>query len=326
MIPGLCLCLVGLVAATDGLALPVDAPPGPATPVSATDGTDATDATDAALALATTLDRIGRVLAPVMVNGRGPFRFVLDTGANRSVLSPRVTDDLGLTPSLDAPIQVHGVTGTAVLPTVLVGEIRAGNLSVVRSKRMPVLSGPVLAGADGILGIEGLSRSRIDIDFENGTVTIARSRGIPAAEGMRVVPVTLRHRGLLVADARVGGVQVKAIIDTGAERTLGNLALLAALDPARAKRIAVSTVHGATPELTEGTAFIAPTITLGAIELEDLEVTFGELHVFKLWDLADRPALLIGMDLIGTVRRLGIDYRRREVQVMPWPRATAAGG
>ncbi len=319
LFPGLCLCLVGFAAAADGLASPDVNPMEPALPA------EPTDATDAALALSTTLDRIGRVLAPVMVNGRGPFRFVLDTGANRSVLSPRVTDAVGLTPSLETPIQVHGVTGTAVLPTVFVDEIRAGNLSVVRGKRMPVLSGPVLADADGILGIEGLSRSRIDIDFENGTVTIARSRGVPAGEGMRVVPVTLRHRGLLVTDAQVGGVRVKAIIDTGAERTLGNLALLAALDPARAKRIAAATVHGATPELTEGTAFIAPTITLGAIELEDLEVTFGELHVFRLWDLVDRPALLIGMDLIGTVRRLGIDYQRREVQVMPWPRAAEAG-
>jgi predicted aspartyl protease len=261
-----------------------------------------------------------------MVNGRGPFRFVLDTGANRSVLSPRVTDATGLTPSLETPIRVHGVTGTAVLPTVLVDEIRAGKLSVVRAKRMPVLSGPVLADADGILGIEGLSRSRIDIDFENGTVTIARSPGTPADEGMRVVPVTLRHGGLLIADARVGGVRVKAIIDTGAERTLGNMALLAEIDPARARRIAAATVHGATAELTQGTSFIAPPIRLGSIVLEDLEVTFGELHVFRLWDLQERPALLIGMDLIGTVRRFSIDYRRKEVHVMPWPRASEQGG
>lgn len=320
VLPGLCLCLIGWAAAAEGVA------PADIGPEETSAPAEWSDATEEALALATRIDRIGRVLAPVMVNGRGPFRFVLDTGANRSVLSPRVTAAVGLAPSLETPIQVHGVTGTAVLPTVFVDEIRAGNLSVVRGKRMPVLSGPVLADADGILGIEGLSRSRIDIDFENGTVTIARSRGEPAGEGMRIVPVTLRHRGLLVADARVGGVRVKAIIDTGAERTLGNLALLAALDPARARRIAAATVHGATPELTEGTAFIVPTITLGAIELDDLEVTFGELHVFQLWDLADRPALLIGMDLIGTVRRLGIDYRRREVQVIPWPRAAEAGG
>ena len=36
----------------------------------------------------TRLDRIGRVMTPVMVNGKGPFRFVIDTGASRSTLAP----------------------------------------------------------------------------------------------------------------------------------------------------------------------------------------------------------------------------------------------
>jgi len=94
---------------------------------------------------------------------------------------------------------------------------------------------------------------------------------------MRIVPVTLRHGGLLLAEAWVGGVRFKAVIATGAERTLGNLVLLAALDLARAREVAAAT------------------------------------------------ALLIGMDLIGTVRRLSIDYRCRDVQVMPWPHAAEPG-
>ena len=70
-------------------------------------------------AVPTRRDRVGRVLAPVLVNGQGPFRFILDTGANRSVLSQRVLTAVGLALAADGPsIAVHGVTGTAVLPAV----------------------------------------------------------------------------------------------------------------------------------------------------------------------------------------------------------------
>ena len=75
------------------------------------------------------------------------------------------------------------MTSTAVLRTVLLDDMRTDSVVLVRSRRMPVLSGPVLADADGILGIKGLSRFRIDIDLEHGTETIARSPGVSAEGG-----------------------------------------------------------------------------------------------------------------------------------------------
>lgn len=38
--------------------------------------------------VATDRDKAHRVTAPVMLNGRAPYEFVVDTGANRSVVSP----------------------------------------------------------------------------------------------------------------------------------------------------------------------------------------------------------------------------------------------
>lgn len=288
------------------------------TSVGSVDGGSAASAGQgSSYAIRTNLDHAGRVLAPVTINGHGPFRFILDTGANRSVLSPDVVEALGISPSPDVQVEVHGVTGSARLPTVVVGELKAGGLSIVHDKRMPVLSGPLLAGADGILGIEGMAGSRIEIDFESGMVNLTSSRRASAPEGMLTVPVTLRHRGLLVANARVGRVRIKAIIDTGAERTLGNMALFKALLPTLSSQVAAATVQGATPDVTAGASFLVPTIQVGDVQIENLEVTFGDLYVFRLWDLEKQPTLLVGMDLIGTARRLVIDYRRREMLVLP---------
>lgn len=275
---------------------------------------------EAEYALPTRIDRIGRVVAPVSVNGQGPFRFILDTGANRSVLSPKLAATLGLVPLEGESIRVQGVTGSALLPAVTVDTLQAGELLLVRNQRVPVLAETVLVGADGILGIDGLTDARIDIDFDADRVVISKSRGRSQRQrGMLAIPVTVRYGGLLRASGRVGRQKVVAIIDTGAERSLGNSALWRALDAAGTSTddTVVTTVMGATPDLAEGSQIVVPSVRIGDVELRSLEVTFGDLNVFRIWGLENEPALLIGMDLLGTVRRLIIDYRRREILLQP---------
>ena len=267
----------------------------------------------------TRLDKVGRVIAPVVINGRGPFRFVLDTGANRSVISAATADALGLVPHPDAQANVHGITGSASLPVVDVASLAVGDLRF-ENQRMPVLSSPVFAGVDGILGIDCLQEARIEVDFERDRVTIRRSGGRRAPDGYAVVPATLQHGGLLLVEGRVGRVPVKAILDTGAERSIGNEALRSALVLAarRPSETVSSTVIGATPQIAQGVSFETPDVEIGGARLMNLVVTFGDLHVFGVWSLLEEPALLIGMDLLGTVPRFVVDYPRREFQLKTW--------
>lgn len=266
-------------------------------------------------AIATTRDRGGRVLAPVHINGRGPFRFILDTGANRSAMSAATAEALGLVPGEGAMASVHGITGSAVLPLVDVQSFRAGDL-VLEQQRMPVLPAAVFGGADGILGVDSLQDARVEVDFERDEVTIRRSSGRRAGPEYFVLPARLHHGGLLLMNGRVGAVKVKAILDTGAERSLGNEALRAALNPRerRPEDGVATTVIGATPQLAEGTSYEAPMIMIGGARLTKLTVTFGDLHVFAVWELLDEPALLLGMDLLGTLPHFAVDYPRREFQ------------
>jgi hypothetical protein len=254
----------------------------------------------------------------VYVNGRGPFRFILDTGANRSALSPDLVAQLGLGLAPESAIEVHGVTGSATLPAARDVTLAAGEI-VVKLDRMPVLTPGVLADADGILGIEGLADARIEVDFQRDRVEVTRSRAERAPAGYLVVPVKLRNGGLLRTTARVGRVRAIAIIDTGAERSLGNPPLRQALlaRAARNHRERSATVLGATQDVAEGTYFLSPKVLVGEAELDHLEITFGDLHVFRLWGLDDEPTIVIGMDLLGTAKQLAIDYRRQEIQIRP---------
>jgi len=168
-------------------------------------------------AIPTTSDRVGRVVAAVYIGEQGPLRFILDTGANRSALAERTVRNLGLVPGGQA--MVHGITGSAVMPTVEVAQLRAGELTYP-GQRLAVLPDTVFAGADGILGIDIVQHARIDVDFANDQVSVRRS-GARALEDRVVVPARLSRGGLLLIQGKVGRVRVKAIIDTGAERSRG---------------------------------------------------------------------------------------------------------
>ena len=111
---------------------------------------------------------------------------------------------------------------------------------------------------------------------------------------------------------------VRAIVDTGAQATVGNVALQLALRK-RLKRDAMGPdrIQGATGEWQEGVGTRSTQIRLGDLTVRDAHVTFADLRIFENWEMNDEPALLIGMDLIGLVDQLVIDYRRRELHIKP---------
>jgi predicted aspartyl protease len=263
----------------------------------------------------TTRDRIGRIVAPVVINGRGPYRLVVDTGASRSTISPELAAALELTPSAQEPMLLNGITGSARVPTVRIERMQAGSL-VIEATKVPVVWSSIMAGADGILGVAGLTRERIQVDFRRDRVVVAQSMGAPQLVGYLRIPAKRVAGGLLVVDAKIGRVKVKAVIDTGAERSLGNRALREALygvpvddSPGRTQ------VLGATPEIALGHTSAAPPIVLGDATVNDVQVTFGDFHVFGVWGLRERPAVVIGMDVLGAVDSLVIDFRRAELYV-----------
>jgi predicted aspartyl protease len=264
----------------------------------------------------TRLDRIGRVVTHVKVNGKGPFRFVIDTGASRSTLAPHLARALNLKPSVGRNVMLNGVTGAAEVPTVAVDSIEIGALRFEKQD-LPVIFTSIMGNADGILGVAGFQDQRIDVDFKRDRVSVLESNGKRPHYSMVTARATRNINGLMIVDVRVGRrIRTKAVIDTGAERSLGNLALQSAMNKGRKKREPVSAVvHGATPDIADGDVQEIREATIGDMTLTNLEVIFADFHVFKLWGLGQEPALLIGMDVLGVLERLVIDYRRNEVSM-----------
>ena len=258
-------------------------------------------------------DRIGRIWAPVLINGKGPFRLVLDTGATHSALTAEAAEALGLPQSATEQMVLHGVTGSATVPTILAEHMVVGDLDLT-SQRLAIVAS-ALGGADGVLGTEGMQDKRISIEFHNDRITIARSRMERAGFRFITVPFKLVN-GVPVADAQIGGVLAKAVIDTGGEGTIGNLALRDALMRRRQKEVALADgIIGITLDVQPGSRIDAPPIVLGGLGLQGVGVTTGDLEIFKEWHMTRLPVLLVGMDVLGLFDTLIIDYRRKELQV-----------
>lgn len=279
---------------------------------------------DFAYVAATRADRIGRVMAPVFVNGVGPFAFIVDTGASSSVISPRVLTRLGLTADAARPKLLRGITGSEIVATVAVGRIAAGEITLVENQ-LPVVEPRVFADADGIFGADAFAQGCLHVNFGEARVQIRR-RGCPRVdEHWETLRAEMRFGGLPVVRARVGKTAVLAIIDTGAERSLGNRALLVAtgmeskiLDPDTQRQ-----VFAATSQAVFGNLVAAPPIRLGTIDIGNLQLVFGDFEVFKMWGADAVPALVLGMDVLGTTQALMIDYQRRELRLLPQGAASA---
>jgi len=175
---------------------------------------------------------------------------------------------------------------------------------------VPVVAPHLVGGADGILGIAGLREQRLVVDFDKDRVAISRSK-LWETDLLRIDA----HRvagGLLAAKARVGRIKVIAIVDTGGQITLGNRALQDAL---RADARTQTEVLGTTETVIMGDTARVPDLRFGEVSIRRVRVTFGDFHIFDIWNLNDEPALIIGMDVLGALGAFMIDFRLVEIHV-----------
>lgn len=255
-------------------------------------------------------DRYARLTAPVFINNAGPFQFVVDTGANRSVISAELAQSLEL-PAGKA-ILVNTVASVASAPSVLVERVDVGGQT---ARRVAMATMPRNAiGGDGLLGIDQLDDRRLRLDFKGRRLTIRNSGPRPGDGDTVVVKAEQKSGRLSLVNAKVGNVPVVAFLDSGAEVSIGNRALRDALGlnlkPLEDVDVPVLAASGA---LTKGQFGVLPLFRLGGLRISNLRVVFAELHTFQLWNLQDQPTILLGVDLLRQFESVDLDFGRSRV-------------
>lgn len=296
--------------ATAVAATPRGAPPAAAPPIAPAIIDDTLDIFGEAVAAQE--DR-SRLSVPVWINDQGPFRFLVDSGADRSVVGARMASQLGL-PS-GPGVRLHDVAGDRDAATVRLGSLRVGG-SRVADLVVPVLNERHM-GAQGIIGIDALAEHRLMLDFERREVTVqASSRRAPDAASDEIVVVARRRRGqLIITQASAGSTQIQAVIDTGAEVTLGNARLKARVlggrTPLPLRPVALMGVSG---DVVMADMVVVPRMRIGSLTVANVPVAFAEIPPFKLFGLTETPAVLLGTDVLEAFRRVSLDFAAKRVR------------
>ena len=252
-----------------------------------------------------------RLSVDVLVNGRGPYKFIVDSGADTSVIGVRVARSLQL--PLGTPVILNGITNRNIVDRVKVDALTIGS-STIGNLELPALR-EVDVGGEGMIGIDALVEQRLMLDFEKHLIKVEDAR-IPIAPEPGEIVITARrqHGQLILTHIKAAGFDLDAIIDTGSEVTIGNLALRDQLIRGNRDKFLTVPVIGVTGAVAKLQVARIGELQLGPVTLDDVPMAFADVPPFKMFGLADQPALLLGTDILDTFRTISLDFRSRKVR------------
>jgi len=252
-----------------------------------------------------------RMTVEVLVNGRGPYRFLVDSGADTSVVGLRIARDLQL--PVGAPVILHGMTASAEVATVRVDGLTLGQ-STISDLQLPALREEDLGG-EGLIGIDALVQQRLMMDFEKRVIKAEDAREPAKMVRGEIVVTARRHRGqLILTQVKAAGLPLEAVVDTGTEITIGNLALRDKLIRRNRRKFETVRAIGVTGVTVDLQIARIGELKLGSVTLRDVPIAFADVPPFTVFGLSQEPALLLGTDLLETFRRVSLDFRARKVR------------
>jgi predicted aspartyl protease len=306
------LLLVGAIALTVGSALYAQTQ---TTKIEATTGAAAIDKTTQTEDVQFRNDQNDRLTVPVRLVGTGPYRFLVDTGADRTAISRQLALRLGFAAGEMASL--HSVAGMSRVSTARVPTLQLTSKEV-RDIDAPLLEGENM-GAEGILGVDSLRAQRVMFDFEAKTMSIvpAKAPDFRAEPGTIVVQASRRNGRLLLTEATANGHSVVVVLDTGSQVSIGNPALRKALLGnhmlSGSEQVVLESVTG---DRIVGEYMIVKELHIGDIGLKDLAIVFTDAHTFKQLHIDREPALLLGMNAMRAFKKVSIDFASKKLRVL----------
>ncbi len=252
-----------------------------------------------------------RMTVEVLVNGRGPYRFLVDSGADTSVVGLRIARELQL--PVGTPATLNSMTATSRVDRVLVDTLTLGP-STIRNLEVPALAEADLGGA-GMIGIDALVQQRLMMDFEKRVIKVEDAREPAKWMAGEIVVTARRRRGqLILTEVKAAGLPIEAVIDTGSEITIGNLALRDILIRGNRDKFTEVEATGVTGVTIKLQLARIGELRLGKVTLRNLPIAFADVPPFEVFGLARQPALLLGTDVLETFRRVSLDFAARKVR------------
>jgi predicted aspartyl protease len=252
-------------------------------------------------------ERSQRLTVPVLVEGAGPYAFMIDTGSQATAVTHEIRAALALPPAGTATLV--GMASRRQVDLVDVGRIEFGNNSFTN------FTAPVLerahVGADGIIGLDALQDFRVLLDFRKQTIAVEDANTRDSGNGFEIIVRARTKLGqLLITDALIEGVRATVIIDTGAQASLANTALRERIRAKRAQEVLTTDVNGV--DLPGDLMFVRD-LSIHGLALTNVPLTFADTPAFEALGLNDQPAISLGMQHLALFDRVAIDFARQRI-------------
>ena len=235
---------------------------------------------------------------------------MVDTGANQSVIASELADQLGLPIGPASPL--NGVAGIENARTT------TASLGIGR-RTLPHQGFSLLPregiGGDGLLGLDSIGRAALTLDFARRSLRIDSGHGNWRDPLALAVKATRRDGQLTLVKVSIGAIRLTAFIDSGAQSTIGNMAL---------RRLAITrgsilawggtTIISSTGQTITAEIADLPDLRVGNLHLPVWPVAFADLHTFQMWNMVEAPALILGVDILSRFESVCIDFARDEVR------------
>jgi predicted aspartyl protease len=252
-----------------------------------------------------------------MINGKGPFNFIIDTGADRTVISNELAASLNLRKSGSA--RLHSMGGQAEVNIIDIDRLQVSNRTVrnVHAASLPAR----FLGAAGLLGVDSLKGQRVVMDFDTNIMTVEPSTEpeapVPPEGSLIIVTARSRLGQLVMVDADANGQKIWVVVDTGAQNSIGNTKLRQLLVKRRPdteiKQIELVDVIG---KVTQADYVIVDKLRIGGIAMNKAPIAFADAHPFRLFDLSKKPSMLLGMEGLRSFRRVSVDFVTRKIKFL----------
>ena len=266
--------------------------------------------------------RAGHIVVETTLNGQGPFRFALDTGATISVLYEKAQNRLEVDPIPGVQARVLGMTGTGDFPVATVDRISVGE-ETWRNARVALLpdTEPAARQLDGILGLDFLRQYAIWYSQEDRLLRLYPKELVAEGQYLGWSPLKLSElrvaygdRSVLAFDIHIDGERIPAMFDLGSTVNLMNVKAARKLRiPTRppANTVNVFGVIGWAPVLSEVRVW---RLRIDNMQWKNRIFLVGEFPVFEVLAINRRPAAIVGTNFFAQ-RDFIIDFARERLLV-----------
>ena len=256
-------------------------------------------------------------MVTLSANGKA-VTLILDTGAERTVLTPDVAERIGAQrPSIEFQRHLRGIAGDLPTHEVELRSFAAGEVAIPWRR---VLVAPVKMARvfptplDGLLGADALSDFDIDLDLPRHQMTFYQKQTCSTAAPNWAGPYTSVSTGVsrgerLFFPVQLDGHRLTAVIDTGSQFTVLATASARALgltEGQLSRDRSVST-QGVAGEPLSSRVHRFGRLEVGALIIRNPEVVVTDLKL-------NEADIVLGVDFLSS-RRLWLSYGSRRIFV-----------